>query len=181
MIQKGRSKTLTISDLGAELGELRTNLNKRLQGKCIGDVTSFNISIFPGLCRLHSWGLCTDAYLEIGHHRRTQRGGSHRTSFIEYVSEVYNARRDASGGGASGMAGVASNLMDALSVRGQSISSGSEVSRASSALLARELSVRSESVAGGPPPGPTMPITQPPPKRLSGRSNTTRNRSKGAF
>ena len=72
------------------------------------------------------------------------------------------------------MAGVASNLMDALSIRGQSISSGSEVSRASSALLARDLSVRSDQ-----PPPLTMPITQPPPKRLSGRSNTTRNRSKG--
>lgn len=70
------------------------------------------------------------------------------------------------------MAGAASNLMEALSVRGQSISSGSEGSRASSVALARDLSVRSENIMGG-----GVPTKQ---KLLPGRSNTTRNKSKGA-
>ena len=69
MVQKGRSKTLAIADIGSELGELTESLNRRLQ----------------------------EAYLDMSSgrdHRRTQRGSSHRTSFIEYVSEVYNARKE---------------------------------------------------------------------------------------
>ena len=71
MVPKGRSKSLAITDLGSELGELTDSLNKRLQ----------------------------EAYLDLStgrDHRRTQRGSSHRTSFIEYVSEVYNARKEVS-------------------------------------------------------------------------------------
>ena len=69
VVQKGRSKTLAIADIGSELGELTESLNRRLQ----------------------------EAYLDMSSgrdHRRTQRGSSHRTSFIEYVSEVYNARKE---------------------------------------------------------------------------------------
>ncbi len=33
VIQGGQSRTLLLADLGSELGELRCNLNKRLQGK----------------------------------------------------------------------------------------------------------------------------------------------------
>ena len=72
-----------------------------------------------------------------GHRRATQRGSSHRTSFIEYVSEVYNSR--------SGRENASDKFMEALSVRGQSISSGSVASGSSSHILARDLSVRSES------------------------------------
>ena len=69
MVQKGRSKTLAIADITSELAELTESLNKRLQ----------------------------EAYLDTStgrDHRRTHRGSSHRTSFIEYVSEVYNARKE---------------------------------------------------------------------------------------
>ena len=69
VVQKGRSKALAITDIGNELGELTECLNKRLQ----------------------------EAYLDMStgrDHRRTHRGSSHRTSFIEYVSEVYNARKE---------------------------------------------------------------------------------------
>ena len=69
VVPKGRSKALAIVDIGSELGELTESLNKRLQ----------------------------EAYLDMStgrDHRRTHRGSSHRTSFIEYVSEVYNSRKE---------------------------------------------------------------------------------------
>lgn len=75
--------------------------------------------------------------------RTTPRGSTHRTSFIEYVSEVYN-RRNVENSGGSGASG---NHLDALSVRGQSISSGSVASNISSNSLARDFSVRSENVS----------------------------------
>ena len=75
--------------------------------------------------------------------RATPRGSTHRTSFIEYVSEVYN-RRNVENSGGSGTSG---NHLDALSVRGQSISSGSVASGISSNSLARDFSVRSENVS----------------------------------
>ena len=76
--------------------------------------------------------------------RATPRGSTHRTSFIEYVSEVYN-RRNVENSGGSGASG---NHLDALSVRGHSISSGSVASGMSSNSLARDFSVRSENVSG---------------------------------
>ena len=73
-----------------------------------------------------------------------------------------------SGGGSVGMAGA---VMDALSVRGQSISSnGSGVSKASS-HLGRDLSVRSEYVAPH--------VAAQSARSMTARSNTTRTRSKG--
>ena len=66
--------------------------------------------------------------------RGTPRGSTHRTSFIDYVSEVYNSRTAGHGG----------NPAEGLSVRGHSISSSSVASVGSS--LARDLSIRSENV-----------------------------------
>ena len=63
----------------------------------------------------------------------TPRGSTHRTSFIDYVSEVYNSRT----------AGQTTPKEGNLSVRGHSISSSSVASGSS---LARDLSVRSENV-----------------------------------
>lgn len=81
-----------------------------------------------------------------GHRRSTHRGSSHRTSFIEYVSEVYNSSRHSGDRiPASNSTNNHGNLMEVLSVRGQSISSGSVASGGSCAALARDLSVRSES------------------------------------
>ena len=125
----------------------------------------------------------------MGHRRNVHRGSGHRTSFIEYVSEVYNSsrgNREASstgvgvpttnsglptqssglgggGGGLGGMSGggVGSNMMEALSVRGHSISSGSVASGGSGAL-ARDLSVRSE----------VVPTSN---RVLGGRHHTTRH------
>ena len=76
--------------------------------------------------------------------RATPRGSTQRTSFIEYVSEVYN-RRNVENSGGSGTSG---NQLDALSVRGPSISSGSVASGMSTNSLARDFSVRSENVTG---------------------------------
>ncbi len=94
-----------------------------------------------------------------GHRRNTGRGSTHRTSFIEYVSEVYNARA----GGGSERAGPTTssaataataattnedrgaagrNMMEALSIRGHSFSSGG--SGVSGGGLSRDFSVRSE-------------------------------------
>ena len=65
--------------------------------------------------------------------RGTPRGSTHRTSFIEYVSEVYNSRTSQV------------KEQEGLSVRGgHSVSSSSVASVGSS--LARDLSVRSENV-----------------------------------
>ena len=82
----------------------------------------------------------------------TPRGSTHRTSFIEYVSEVYNSRTAAAAttgaptAAGSHTHGVAGNHLEALSVRGHgSISSGSVASGCSTSL-ARDLSVRSENV-----------------------------------
>jgi hypothetical protein len=94
-------------------------------------------------------------YLEVSstHRRNTHRGSSHRTSFIEYVSEaVYSSRGALVGlggssnvpGGVGGTGAGQSTLMEALSTRGQSISSGSVASGGSNLALARDLSVRSE-------------------------------------
>ena len=77
--------------------------------------------------------------------RATPRGSTHRTSFIEYVSEVYNRTGRTENSGGSGTSG---NHLDALSARNQSISSGSVVSGISSNSLARDFSVRSENVSG---------------------------------
>ena len=76
--------------------------------------------------------------------RSTPRGSTHRTSFIEYVSEVYNRNIE----GSSRTSG--NHLGDGnLSVGGrQSISSGSVISGISSNSLARDFSVRSENVTG---------------------------------
>ncbi len=104
-----------------------------------------------------------EAYLDIsnGHRRNTTRGSTHRTSFIEYVSEVYNARTGGGGGSerggvsaapssaaggcddrASSSAAPGRGMMEALSIRGHSISSaGSGVSGGG---LSRDFSVRSE-------------------------------------
>ena len=75
-----------------------------------------------------------EAFLDVssGAPRSTPRG-SHRTSFIEYVSEVYNNTKSHTSG-----------HMEVLSVRGHSISSGSVASGSSS--LARDISIRSENV-----------------------------------
>ena len=78
----------------------------------------------------------------------TPRGSTHRTSFIEYVSEVYNSRTAATTGvgGINHPHGAGPNHLEALSVRGHgSISSGSVASGCSTSL-ARDLSVRSENV-----------------------------------
>ena len=74
--------------------------------------------------------------------RTTPRGSTHRTSFIEYVSEVYS-RRHAENSQGSGTSG---NHLDALSARGNSISSVSVASGMSTNSLARDFSVRSENV-----------------------------------
>ena len=75
---------------------------------------------------------------------KTPRGSTHRTSFIDYVSEVYNSRT-----------GQTTPKESNLSVRGHSISSSSVASASS---LARDLSIRSENaqsnrVLGGRPRG----------------------------
>ncbi len=77
-----------------------------------------------------------ETFLDVssGAPRSTPRG-SHRTSFIEYVSEVYNNTKGHTSGGPH---------MEVLSVRGHSISSGSVASGSSS--LARDISIRSENV-----------------------------------
>ena len=64
--------------------------------------------------------------------RGTPRGSTQRTSFIDYVSEVYNSTK-----------GQTTPKDGNLSVRGHSISSSSVASGSS---LARDLSVRSENV-----------------------------------
>ena len=76
----------------------------------------------------------------------TPRGSQHRTSFIDYVSEVYNNSRTG---------GQTTPKESNLSVRGHSISSSSVASGSS---LARDLSIRSENVQtnrvlGGRPRG----------------------------
>ena len=77
--------------------------------------------------------------------RSTPRGSTHRTSFIEYVSEVYNRNVERS----SGTSGNHIDDKGNLSVRGrESISSGSVISGISSNSLARDFSVRSENVSG---------------------------------
>ena len=80
--------------------------------------------------------------------RSTPRGSTHRTSFIEYVSEVYKGhvdRNERSSGTSGNHLGGECNL----SVRGrESISSGSVISGISSNSLARDFSVRSENVSG---------------------------------
>ena len=69
---------------------------------------------------------------------------------------------------------MAGAVMDALSVRGQSISSGgSGESKVSSSNLARDLSVRSEYVA------PSTAAAAHAARIMTARSNTTRNKSKG--
>ena len=119
VIQSGRSRALLLKELGNELGEMKTALNKRL-------LESSSDSTAGGR------GGSVNR-------RNTHRGSGHRTSFIEYVSEVYNNSRTSGG-----------NLMEALSVRGQSISSGSVASGCSAAPpqvsvnLTRDLSVRSD-------------------------------------
>ena len=65
--------------------------------------------------------------------RGTPRGSTHRTSFIDYVPEVYNSR-----------ASHQANPTDGLSVRSQHASSSSVASAGSS--LNRDLSIRSENV-----------------------------------
>ncbi len=133
----------------------------------IDKITDKDDYTFDVNCTLSLTQSSTEAYMDVsnGHRRRGHRSSSHRTSFIEYVSEVYNTGR-ATGG----------NLMEALSIRGHSISSaGSGASGGSSAPppatssreLARDFSVRSETashhsnrVLGGP-----------------SRRHTTRNKS----
>ena len=80
----------------------------------------------------------------LGGGRTTPRGSTHRTSFIEYVSEVYNRRNQENSGGSGTNSG---NHLDALSVHGHSLSSGSVASGISSHSLARDFSVRSENVS----------------------------------
>ena len=76
----------------------------------------------------------------------TPRGSTHRTSFIEYVSEVYNSRTAAASAAAVAGTGGGHHHLEALSARGHgSISSGSVASGCSTSL-ARDLSVRSENV-----------------------------------
>ena len=111
VVKGGRSKSLLLAELGQELASQRDSLNKRLQ----------------------------EAYLELPGKsgssimRGTPRGSTHRTSFIEYVSEVYNSRTSQV------------KEQEGLSVRGgHSVSSSSVASVGSS--LARDLSVRSENV-----------------------------------
>ena len=67
--------------------------------------------------------------------RGTPRGSAHRTSFIDYVSEVYNSRASHQN----------NPTADGLSVRGSQHASSSSVASAGSSL-ARDLSVRSENV-----------------------------------
>ena len=67
--------------------------------------------------------------------RGTPRGSTHRTSFIDYVSEVYNSRASHQG----------PNPNDGLSVRGSQHASSSSVASAGSSLN-RDLSIRSENV-----------------------------------
>ena len=75
------------------------------------------------------------------------------------------------------MAGAAaSSFMDALSVRGQSISSGGSGESRVSSNLARDLSVRSENVVGA---GHHAAVQAQAARLLATRSNTTRNKSKG--
>lgn len=105
-------------------------------------------------------GAISEAFMNMGSNQRggrgaTPRGSTHRTSFIEYVSEVYNSRTAAaaaatgaptSGSHPHGGGSGAGNHLEALSVRGHgSISSGSVASGCSTSL-ARDLSVRSENV-----------------------------------
>jgi len=137
VIQGGKSRTLLISELGKELADMRDSLNRRLQ----------------------------DAYMEVsnGHRRHGHRSSTHRTSFIEYVSEVVNAR---TGGGGSTGGGGGGGLMEALSIRGHSISSGS-VASGGSGGLARDFSVRSE----------ISSTTHTSNRVLGGRSHTTRSKT----
>ena len=78
-----------------------------------------------------------------------------------------------SGGGGSGSVGMAGAVMDALSVRGQSISSGGSGESKVSSNLARDLSVRSENVV------PHGAVAAHSARILTARSNTTRTKSKG--
>ena len=68
---------------------------------------------------------------------------------------------------------MAGAVMDALSVRGQSISSGGSGESKVSSNLARDLSVRSEYVA------PSAAAAAHAARIMTARSNTTRNKSKG--
>ena len=77
------------------------------------------------------------------------------------------------GGGGSGSVGMAGAVMDALSVRGQSISSGGSGESKVSSNLARDLSVRSENVV------PHGAVAAHSARILTARSNTTRTKSKG--
>ncbi len=95
-----------------------------------------------------------------GHRHRGGRGSTHRTSFIEYVSEVYNSTRAAGNRGDNDRGSIVAStalqqddsnprtaahnrsMVEALSIRGHSISSVG--SGASGGGLSRDFSVRSE-------------------------------------
>ena len=68
---------------------------------------------------------------------------------------------------------MAGAVMDALSVRGQSISSGGSGESKASSNLARDLSLRSENVV------PHGAVASHSARILTARSNTTRTKSKG--
>ena len=96
--------------------------------------------------------MLSEAFMNMGSNQRggrggaTPRGSTHRTSFIEYVSEVYNSRTAAAAAAAAAGTGGGHNHLEALSARGHgSISSGSVASGCSTSL-ARDLSVRIENV-----------------------------------
>ena len=110
VVKGGRSKSLLLAELGQELASQRDSLNKRLQEAYLDVTGKSGSSIMRG----------------------TPRGSTHRTSFIDYVSEVYNSRTSHV------------KEQEGLSVRGHSVSSSSVASVGSS--LARDLSVRSENV-----------------------------------
>lgn len=113
VVQGGRSKNLLLAELGQELASQRDSLNKRLQEAYLDVTVKSGSSIMRG----------------------TPRGSTHRTSFIDYVSEVYNSR---AGHSSERQAG------EGLSVRGHSVSSSSVASAGSS--LNRDFSIRSENV-----------------------------------
>lgn len=152
VVQGGRSKSLLLAELGQELAAQRDSINKRLQGDYnmlhffrifCASMPKFGpffwqlAKCIPSIIGNQKCINFSEAYLDVNNKsgssimRATPRGSTHRTSFIDYVSEVYNSRTG-HGGNPEG-----------LSVRPHSVSSSSVASGSS---LARDLSVRSENV-----------------------------------
>lgn len=156
-----RSKSLLLRELEQELTSLKEAINKKLQGNSrIGNRTiALVIEKVTGLlftrciCRVrmsHNPNkssespsineLVSESYLDVHHasRRNTHRNSGHRTSFIEYVTEVFPRGGSTSGGshGDGFSLGKPSN-----SSRSGSINSGA------SSFFGRSSSVRSDNPA----------------------------------